>query len=130
MAFDLTRGLSAELKHLQEEELEEGLGAAFGKLSESYVPDDVVMDVSLSGEESKIPNRVGSQVYLAMREAVRNAVRHSGCSRISVKLEVGDGELPWARGGRRGGLRPGGGGGGLSPSWGLGFRSMRDRAKC
>ncbi|MGB3682392.1 MAG: ATP-binding protein, partial [Rubrobacteraceae bacterium] len=28
------------------------------------------------------------QVYLILREAVRNAVRHSGCSRITVGLDV------------------------------------------
>ena len=128
IAFDQTRALSAELKRMQEEELEGGLEAAFLKLSESYVPDGVVMDVSLSGEESKIPNRVGSQVYLAMREAVRNAVRHSGCSRIRVKLGVGDGEL-------RGLVEDDGEGfdpetvDETTPSWGVGLRSMRERAE-
>jgi PAS domain S-box-containing protein len=38
-ALDQTRDLSAELKSLQEEELDEGLEAAFGKLAESYLPD-------------------------------------------------------------------------------------------
>ena len=51
------------------------------------------MDVSFSGEESAIPGPVGTQVYLAVREAIRNAVRHSGCSRIGLTLEVVDGEL-------------------------------------
>jgi PAS domain S-box-containing protein len=128
VALDQTRALSAELKSMQEEELEEGLEAAFGKLAESYVPDGMVMDVSLSGEESKIPNSVGSQVYLAMREAIRNAVKHSGCSRISVKLEVGDGEL-------RGLVEDDGevfdpeAVEETTPSWGVGLRSMRDRAE-
>ena len=111
-ALDQTRNLSAELRSLQEEELEGGIEAAFGKLAEAYLPDGMEMDVSFSGEESALPNPVGTQVYLAMREAVRNAVKHAGCSRIGVALEVRDGARPRARGRRRGGLRPGGGGGG------------------
>jgi PAS domain S-box-containing protein len=51
VALDQTRNLSAELKSLQEEELSEGLEAAFWELAESYVPDDVGMDVSFSEEE-------------------------------------------------------------------------------
>jgi hypothetical protein len=32
-------------------------------------------------------------VYLTMREAVRNAVKHSGCARIGVTLEVRGGDV-------------------------------------
>ena len=53
------------------------------QLTDSYVPDGTEMEVSFSGEESAIPGPVGTQVYLAMREAVRNAVRHSDCARAS-----------------------------------------------
>lgn len=90
-ALDQTRNLSAELRGLQEEELEGGIEAAFGKLVEAYVPDGMEMDVSFSGEESALPNPVGMQVYLAMREAITNAVKHAGCSHIGVALEVRDG---------------------------------------
>jgi PAS domain S-box-containing protein len=127
-ALDQTRALSAELKRLQEEELEGGLEAAFGKLAESYVPGGIEMGISFSGEEARIPGPVVTQVYLAMREAVRNAIRHSGCSRISVKLEVGDGEL-------RGLVEDDGEGFDVeavaraTPSWGVGLRSMRERAE-
>jgi signal transduction histidine kinase len=127
-ALDQTRALSAELKRLQDEELEEGLEAAFGKLADSYVPDGTEMNVSFSGEESAVPGPVGTQAYLAMREAVRNAVRHSGCSRIALTLEVVDGELH--------GLVEDDGEGfdqeavaKATPSWGVGLRSMRERAE-
>jgi PAS domain S-box-containing protein len=125
-ALDQTRNLSAELKSLQEEELEGGIEAAFGKLAESYVPDGMEMDVSFSGEESALPNPVGTQVYLAMREAIRNAVKHAGCSRIGVALEVRDGHVH--------GLVEDDGEGfdpeaveEATPSWGLGLGSMRER---
>jgi PAS domain S-box-containing protein len=128
VALDQTRNLSAELKSLQEEELSEGLEAAFGKLAESYVADDVGMDVSISGEESAVPGPMGTQAYLAMREAIRNAVRHSGCSRIGVKVEVRDGELHSV-------VEDDGEGfdieaaANATPSWGVGLRSMRERAE-
>ena len=128
VALDQTRALSAELKSLQHEELAEGLEAAFGKLAESYVPDDVGMDVSFSGEESAVPGPMGTQMYLAMREAIRNAVRHSGCSRIGVKVEVRDGELHSV-------VEDDGEGfdieaaANATPSWGVGLRSMRERAE-
>jgi signal transduction histidine kinase len=68
------------------------------------------------------------QVYLAMREAIRNAVSHSGCSRIGVSLEVSDGEVA-------GSVQDDGRGfdpeavGQATPSWGVGLRSMRERAE-
>jgi PAS domain S-box-containing protein len=128
VALDQTRALSAELKRLQDEELKEGLEVAFGKIADSYVPDGTEMDVSFSGKESAIPGPVGTQVYLAMREAVRNAVKHSDCSRIGLTLEVLDGEL-------HGLVEDDGEGfdvGALvkaTPSWGVGLRSMRERAE-
>src|SRR5215203_3479537 len=127
-ALDQTRALSAELKRLQEEELAGGLGEAFGKLVASYVPEGMEMDVSFSGEESQVPGPVATQVYLAMREAVRNAVRHSGCSCIGVTLSVRDGKL-------RGLVEDDGEGfdpealAKAMPSWGVGLRSMRERAE-
>jgi signal transduction histidine kinase len=128
LALDQARALSAELKRLQEEELEGGLEAAFGKLAASYVPDGMGMEVSFSGEESQISGPVGMQAYLAMREAIRNAVKHSGCSRIGVWLTALDGEL-------RGLVEDDGEGFDVeavaraTPSWGVGLRSMRERAE-
>jgi PAS domain S-box-containing protein len=128
LALDQTRAISAELKRLQEEELENGLEAAFRALAETSVPEDMRLDVSVSGEESEIPSAIALQVYLAMREAVRNAVRHSGCSRIGVALAVSDGEFV-------GRVEDDGEGfdpeavGEATPSWGVGLRSMRERTE-
>ncbi len=92
------------------------------------MPDGVEVDLSLSGDESAIPKPIGLQAYLAMREAVRNVVRHSGCSRIGITLEVRDGDV-------YGRVEDDGKGfdpeavGKVSPSWGVGLRSMRERAE-
>ncbi len=127
-ALDQTRSLAAELKRMQEGELEEGMQAAFEALVETSVPDGVEVEVSVSGDETSIPKPVGVQVYLAMREAVRNAVKHSGCSRIRMGLEVGEEEVV-------GVVEDDGNGfdpeevGKARPSWGVGLRSMRERAE-
>jgi PAS domain S-box-containing protein len=125
-ALDQTRNLSAELKSLQEEELEGGLEAAFGKLAESYLPDGMEMDVSFSGEESALPNPVGTQMYLAMREAIRNAVKHAGCSRIGVALKVRDGDVHVLVEDDGEGFDPEAVEV-ATPSSGVGLRSMRER---
>jgi signal transduction histidine kinase len=71
---------------------------------------------------------VRTQVYLAMREALRNAVRHSGCSHVGITLKVADGEL-------RGVVEDDGESfdpeavGKATPSWGVGLRFMRERAE-
>jgi PAS domain S-box-containing protein len=128
LALDQTRALSAELKRLQEGELGEGLEAAFGALAESYVPDGVEVELSFSGDESAIPNPVGLQVYLAMREAVRNAVRHSSCSHIGITLGVRDGEVYGRVEDDGQGYDPGAVDE-ATPSWGVGLRSMRERTE-
>ena len=45
---------------MQQEELAEGLGAAFRVLTESFVPNGVEVDFSFSGDESAIPKPVES----------------------------------------------------------------------
>ena len=41
----------------------------------------------------EILNPVSLKVRLAMREAPRNAIRHSGCLRMGIELEVSDGKV-------------------------------------
>jgi len=58
------------------------------------VPDGVEVDLSFSGDESSTPKLVKMQVYLAMGEAVRNALRHSSCLRNGIySLRVCDGNV-------------------------------------
>ena len=122
-ALDQTRDLSAQLARPEAEETRDGLGAALRNLLESHVPPRVEAKLSVEGDETAVPPRASEQAYLVIREAVRNAVAHSGCERIDVILEVDDSELrgrveddgvgfdPGRRVGRPGGGRTRHGGG-------------------
>ena len=131
-AVDETRSLAAELRHTHEEELEDGLPAALQALVSAYVPDGLRVELALPSCDEEgwedVPARVGAQAYLVMREALTNAVRHSGCEHLSMRLEVRERELA-------GRVEDDGSGfdreavGKASPLGGVGLRSMRERAE-
>jgi len=135
-ALEQTRDLSAQLARQGMEETHEGLGAALRELLDTYVPEGVETALSVEGAESAVPPHVADQAYLVMREAVRNAVEHSGCGRVEVSIEVQDAGL-WGSVEDDGtgfdpredpdDTRSGRGDGG--PDEGVGLRSMRKRAE-
>jgi PAS domain S-box-containing protein len=84
-ALDSTRNLSMELMEL---EVRRGLEAALADLLRDLVPPNVQVKLSVSGDEALIPPETRNQLFLILREAVRNAVTHSGCSRVKVGLEI------------------------------------------
>jgi signal transduction histidine kinase len=84
-ALEQTRNLSMELRH---SETENGLVPALHDLLEVAVPDDVSAELTTSGVESRLSDHQRGQLYLILREAVRNAVKHSDCHRITVGLDV------------------------------------------
>ena len=57
-------------------------------LLEVVVPDDVDAELSISGAESSLSRHQRGQLYLILREAVRNAVKHWGCRHITVGLDI------------------------------------------
>ena len=135
-ALDQTRDLSTQLARQGTQETQEGLGTALRELLDTYVPEGVETALSVEGDESSVPPHVADQAYLVMREAVRNAVEHSGCVRVEVSIEVQDAGL-WGiveddgqgfdpREGPED-TRSGQGDGG--PDEGVGLRSMRKRAE-
>ncbi|HET9927800.1 MAG TPA: PAS domain-containing protein [Rubrobacter sp.] len=119
-ALEQTRNLSMELRR---PETQNGLVPALQDLLEVAVPDDIITELSTSGAESRLSDHQRGQLYLILREAVRNAVRHSGCRRLTVGLDItsenvsgyveDDGCDFEGNGGTRGGL---------------GLRSIRERA--
>jgi PAS domain S-box-containing protein len=131
-ALDQTRSLAAELRSMHQEELEDGLPAALEALAHSSVPDRVHVDFAFpSGDEEGwegIPALVGAQVYLVMREALTNAVRHSGCEHVRMGLEIRNRELTGTVEDDGGGFDPEAAGK-ANLSGGVGLRSMRERAE-
>jgi signal transduction histidine kinase len=63
-----------------------------------------------------------------MREALANAVRHSGCERVMMSLEIRDRELAGSVEDDGGGFEPEAAGK-ASLSGGVGLQSMRERAE-
>jgi signal transduction histidine kinase len=84
-ALEQTRNLSMELRR---SETENGLVAALQDLLEVAVPDDISAELSASGAESRLSDHQRGQLYLILREAVRDAVRHSGCGSLTVGLDI------------------------------------------
>jgi PAS domain S-box-containing protein len=84
-ALEQTRNLSMELRRT---ETENGLVSALQDLLEVAVPDDVNAVLSTSGAETLLSDQQRGQLYLILREAVRNSVRHSGCRRLTVGLDI------------------------------------------
>jgi PAS domain S-box-containing protein len=131
-ALDETRNLSYQLARRQTEETQDGLTSALRELLETHVPDVVEANLSATGDETVIPPPVREQTYLVMREAVRNAVTHSGSKRVEVSLQVGGGELRGrvdddGEGFEQGGESNDGEDGG--PAAGVGLRSMKERTE-
>jgi signal transduction histidine kinase len=85
LALEQTRNLSMELRR---SETENGLVPALQDLLEVAVPDDISANLSTSGAESLLSDHQRGQLYVILREAVRNAVRHSGCRHLTVGVNI------------------------------------------
>jgi len=119
-ALEQTRNLSMELRR---SETENGLVPALQDLLEVAVPDGVDAELSTSGAESLLSDHQRGQLYLILREAVRNAVKHSGCCRLTVGLDITPEEVAgYVEDDGRGFVGNGGNRGGL------GLRSVKERA--
>jgi PAS domain S-box-containing protein len=85
VALESTRNLSAELLR---SEIEDDLAGGLRDLLEVVEPPGIQAELSVEGDESIVPGHVRGQIFLILREAVRNAITHSGCTRITVGLEI------------------------------------------
>jgi PAS domain S-box-containing protein len=119
-ALEQTRNLSMELRR---SETENGLIPALQDLLDVAVPDSISAELSTSGAESRLSDHQRGQLYLILREAVRNAVRHSGCRSLTVGLDITSEEVSGYVEDDGCGLE----GDGETQS-GLGLRSIRERA--
>jgi signal transduction histidine kinase len=84
-AMGQTRDLSRALRG---GEAGEDLRAALSGMLSDLVPEGVARELSVSGDEGAIPDEAREQLFLVLREAVRNAVSHSGAAKISVSVAV------------------------------------------
>ena len=84
-ALDLMGEFSRELRMM---ETSDGLRIALQNLMRISVPGGVGWEVSFEGEESHLPDYVRDQLYMVLREGVRNAVAHSGSDRITVEVGI------------------------------------------
>ena len=119
-AVRATRDMAWEIREI--ESFEE-LSIALENLLEASVAPGVEYEVLAKGDESRLVPRVRSQLYLILREGIRNAVTHSGSEKVEVTLEVSPEEV-------RVGVTDYGDGFELdgNSSWnGVGIRSMRER---
>ena len=119
-ALEQTRNLSMELRR---PETENGLVPALQDLLEVAVPDDINTELSTSGAESRLSDHQRGQLYLILREAVRNAVRHSGCRHLTVGLDITSENVSGYVEDDGSGFEGNGG-----TRDGLGLRSIRERA--
>ena len=84
-ALELTRSLSRELRITS---AEEGLEVALSELLSVSVPQGIRSRVSMEGDESLIPHQVRDELFLILREGIRNAVTHSGATMIAVEVYI------------------------------------------
>ncbi|MBV9453558.1 MAG: PAS domain S-box protein [Rubrobacter sp.] len=84
-ALTSTRNLSMELRH---NEVRRGLEAALNDLLHDAVPPAVRSGLVVKGDETLVPSHARNQLFLILQEALRNAIVHSGCERVTVELDI------------------------------------------
>ena len=101
-ALGLMRDFATELR---ETETSDGLRIALENLMRISVPSEVDSEVDsevvFEGEEEHLPDYVRDQLYMVLREGVRNAVAHSGADGMTVEVSIVPREVTakvWDRG--------------------------------
>lgn len=125
VALDSTRNLSSELRR---SEAESGLVVALEELLDAGSLPHLQTRLSVSGDEADLPPHVRGQVFLILREAFRNAVRHSSGDTVSVGLKVTPDEVSGSVEDDGRGMDGHDGENGPSGGGGVGLRSMKERA--
>jgi signal transduction histidine kinase len=89
-ALELMREFAQELR---ETETSDGLRIALENLMRISVPKGVKAEVLFEGVEEHMPDYVRDQLYMILREGVRNAVAHSGADSIAVEAKISPREV-------------------------------------
>src|SRR5215208_6930071 len=88
---DLSQTLSlSEHEEEEEEEEEEELEmeVALSELLRDIIPPEMEEKLIVVGDEDTVSDEVREQLFLVLREAVRNTVSHSGASKVRVEVRT------------------------------------------
>ena len=83
-----TRDLSQALSLSEHEEEELEMEAALSELLRDIIPPEMEEKLIVMGDENTVSDEVREQLFLVLREAVRNTVSHSGASKVSVGVRT------------------------------------------
>ncbi len=83
-----TRDLSQALSLSEHEEEGLELEAALSEVLRDVVPPQMESKLRVVGDEGAVSDEVREQIFLVLREAVRNTVSHSGASKVSVEVRT------------------------------------------
>jgi signal transduction histidine kinase len=84
-ALGLVRDFASELRR---SEASEGLRLALENLVRISVPQQTRTSISFEGDEAHLPDYVRDQLYLILREGVRNAVAHADAENMEVEVGI------------------------------------------
>lgn len=89
-ALDSVRHFAAELRiTVRPDRLQEILTEYLTANAESHI----LTSVTVTGDFARLPEDVCGEIYVTLREAMRNALVHSGTSRLDVSVKIGDSHL-------------------------------------
>lgn len=87
-AWDALRATKELSLDLRRSVVEEGLEGALSDLLSAIVPPEVRASVSIRGDEALLQPHVRDELFLIMREAIRNTLNHSRANTIRVELST------------------------------------------
>ena len=83
-----TRDLSQALSLSEHEEEELEMEAALSELLRDIIPPEMEEKLIVVGDEDTVSDEVREQLFLVLREAVRNTVSHSGASKVRIEVRT------------------------------------------
>jgi signal transduction histidine kinase len=83
-----TRDLAQVLSQSEHEAEELEMEAALSELLRDIIPPEMEETLIVVGDEDTVSDEVREQLFLVLREAVRNTVSHSGASKLSVEVRT------------------------------------------
>jgi signal transduction histidine kinase len=87
--IDTTRALSTQLRHT---DTSEGLQPALVRYLASAAP-TVTTSVTVTGADSALPVAVREELFLVLREALSNALRHADPRTVAVDVQIGSDQI-------------------------------------